>query len=269
MIFYCRLSRADKNNRLDVKLVRIDDNNPDSIFCKTFSLSHEVYKKYQISIHEDSESQCDEKHFRRFLCSPPFSEKREEKEYGGFHQQYYIDGKLVAVGVLDILPWCISSVYFYYDPDYSALSFGTLSALYEIRLTQQLNVKKPSIKWYYMGFYIHSCPKMKYKSKFSPSYLLCPKSYAWYPIEQCQDQLEENKFCVFNKDHTDSSEFNDEDLNSLKVLLDRRLCLYSVYKNISLVDEYKEILRLLVKLVGLENAQNICIYSQTDYTEAE
>ena len=40
-----------------------------------------------------------------------------------------MDGKLIAVGVLDILPHCISSVYFYYDTDYSCLSLGKYSAL--------------------------------------------------------------------------------------------------------------------------------------------
>ena len=38
-------------------------------------------------------------------------------------------GKLVAVGVLDILPTCTSSVYFYYDPSYEFLTLGTYSAL--------------------------------------------------------------------------------------------------------------------------------------------
>lgn len=35
---------------------------------------------------------------------------------GAYHRQYLIDGRIVAVGVIDILPNCISSVYLYYDP---------------------------------------------------------------------------------------------------------------------------------------------------------
>lgn len=38
-------------------------------------------------------------------------------------------GKLIAVGVIDILPRCVSSVYLFYDPDYSFLSLGVYSAL--------------------------------------------------------------------------------------------------------------------------------------------
>ena len=40
--------------------------------------------------------------------------------------------KLVAVGVLDVLPSGVSSVYFFYDPDYKHLSLGKFSALKEI-----------------------------------------------------------------------------------------------------------------------------------------
>ena len=48
-----------------------------------------------------------------------------EQGYGSFHQQYWLNGQLIAVGVIDILPTCISSVYFFYDPAYSFLSLGT------------------------------------------------------------------------------------------------------------------------------------------------
>ncbi len=57
--------------------------------------------------------------------------------YGSFHQQYWLDGRIVAVGVLDILPSCVSSVYLYYHPDFSSLSLGTYSAL---RLVSQSQI---------------------------------------------------------------------------------------------------------------------------------
>lgn len=49
--------------------------------------------------------------------------------FGSFHQQYWIDDRLIGVGVLDILPNCVSSVYFFYDPEYSFLSLGTYASL--------------------------------------------------------------------------------------------------------------------------------------------
>lgn len=52
-----------------------------------------------------------------------------EQGYGSFHHQYWLDDRLIAVGVLDILPHCVSSVYLYYDPEYSFLSLGTYASL--------------------------------------------------------------------------------------------------------------------------------------------
>ena len=70
------------------------------------------------------------------------------------------------MGVVDILNTCLSSVYLFYDPEYSFLSLGRVSALQEIAFTQKINSAHPDFRYYYMGFYIHSCPKMKYKGDF-------------------------------------------------------------------------------------------------------
>jgi arginine-tRNA-protein transferase len=43
-----------------------------------------------------------------------------------------IDDKIFAVGVLDLTPEAVSSVYLFYDPDFEFLSPGTLCALREI-----------------------------------------------------------------------------------------------------------------------------------------
>lgn len=84
--------------------------------------------------------------------------------YGAFHQLYRIDGKLVAVGVVDILPNCLSSVYVFYDPELSrTLELGKLTALWEIAWVQRAMAVSPRLKHYYLGYYIRSCPKMRYK----------------------------------------------------------------------------------------------------------
>lgn len=64
-----------------------------------------------------------------------------------------VDGKLIAVGVLDILPKCLSSVYLFYDPDYAHLALGKVSALREIALVLQLQRKAGfhECQWYYLG----------------------------------------------------------------------------------------------------------------------
>jgi arginyl-tRNA---protein transferase len=56
------------------------------------------------------------------------------------------------MAVLDILPKCVSSVYFMYDPEYAFLSLGKYSALREIALTQEFEGKvSKELHWYYMG----------------------------------------------------------------------------------------------------------------------
>lgn len=62
-----------------------------------------------------------------------------------------VDGQLIAVGVLDILPRCVSSVYLFYDPAFAHLQLGKISALREIALVEQLRRQRPNIEWYYMG----------------------------------------------------------------------------------------------------------------------
>jgi arginine-tRNA-protein transferase len=135
--------------------------------------------KYQIAVHHDTVDELTEEKFVRFLVDTPL---RGSPEYGSFHQKYYLDEKLIAVAVLDILPNCVSSVYFMYDPAYGELSLGNYSALREIATTYQLSIKIPSLRYYYLGmnyvlmtgYYIHSCSKMRYKARYLPSDLLCP-----------------------------------------------------------------------------------------------
>jgi arginine-tRNA-protein transferase len=45
-----------------------------------------------------------------------------------------LDGRIIAVAVLDLLPRCLSSKYFFYDPDYDHLTLGTYSALRFLQL---------------------------------------------------------------------------------------------------------------------------------------
>ena len=47
------------------------------------------------------------------------------------------------------------------------------------------------------GFYIHSCPKMRYKGEYSPSYLADPEDYSWHHIEECIPLLEKNRYACF------------------------------------------------------------------------
>ncbi|XP_015415655.1 PREDICTED: arginyl-tRNA--protein transferase 1 isoform X7 [Myotis davidii] len=172
--------------------------------------------------------------FTGFLCTSPLEPENPPNGpdcgYGSFHQQYWLDGKIIAVGVIDILPYCVSSVYLYYDPDYSFLSLGVYSALREIAFTRQLHEKASQLSYYYMGFYIHSCPKMRYKGHYRPSDLLCPETYVWVPIEQCLPSLENSKYCRFNQDPEAADEGRSRDPDRLQVLYKKAILPYGVFK---------------------------------------
>jgi len=126
--------------------------------------------------------------------SSPFHFKDEDVKvpYGSHHQHYLINDKyLIAVGVVDVLPHCLSSVYSFYDPTLSeVLNLGKLTALYEIEWVHNASRFRPELKYYYLGYYIHSCQKMRYKAEFKPSELLCPSREVWVDFEDAKKRLE-------------------------------------------------------------------------------
>jgi len=77
--------------------------------------------------------------------------------------EFRLDGKLLAVAVMDMLEDGISAVYTYFDPDYDKRSLGTLAILWEIEWVKQQN-----LPWLYLGYWIEECAKMRYKSQFLP-----------------------------------------------------------------------------------------------------
>ena len=218
------LSR-DHKYRLEVKTVRSCP--PSDEFKAIYPLELELIKKYQTAVHGDCAEDWSEKRFKRFLVDCPLEAVHPHLVdntvppvgLGAFHQLYFLDGKLIAVGVLDILPTLVSSKYLFYDPAYSFLSLGTYSSLQEIYFTRNLHRLCPSIRYYYMGYYIHSCQKMRYKGQFKQSYLLCPETYSWYTIEECRDKLDVDKYSRFAPSCVSSKSF---DLNKTLVLFYRR-----------------------------------------------
>lgn len=64
----------------------------------------------------------------------------------------------MAVAVLDVLPGCLSSVYFFWEPTLSFLTLGKVSALQEIAFVQAAASTCPSLHYYYMGYFIPRYP---------------------------------------------------------------------------------------------------------------
>ncbi|GAC94710.1 hypothetical protein PHSY_002283 [Pseudozyma hubeiensis SY62] len=196
-------------NRLQVSLA----------LAATSDEKYQLFRKYQASVHGESDQDISsEQGFRRFLVETsltltwpssgdPLSPTQElqwrsksldptnlpnELPYGCYHQEYRLGDKLIAVGVLDILPECVSSVYVVYDPEYKEWQLGKVSALQEISLTQRLarSTAMSSVTRYYMGFYIHTCQKMKYKAEYRPSQVLDCHSNTWRNLAEVTPDLD-------------------------------------------------------------------------------
>ena len=80
---------------------------------------------------------------------------------------YIHDDRLVGVDLFDIVEDGISSVYFYYDPDYARLSLGTFSLLYQIDLAKRLG-----LRYIYLGYWVDGCKAFAYKESFQPEEIL-------------------------------------------------------------------------------------------------
>jgi arginine-tRNA-protein transferase len=86
-------------------------------------------------------------------------------------------------------------VYFLYHESIHPFAPGKLSVLYEISLAIEENYK-----WWYPGYYIHSCPKMKYKIEYSPQYILDPDTLHWRRLDKAiLDILGKDTYVSFAK----------------------------------------------------------------------
>nr|CAD2146059.1 unnamed protein product [Meloidogyne enterolobii] len=182
-------------HRLEIKLVGQPSPELDADFDEEF----ELFKRYQVEIHKDDPDELSTSSFTRFLASSPLiaeEENQKSSEFtslGSYHQQYRLDGRIIAVGVIDILPNCFSSKYLFYDPNYSFLSLGVYSALWEINFTKFLAKQRPNLHYYYMGFICMIVQKCVIKD------VLDLQIY-FVPLSECDKLLKEKggRFTTFH-----------------------------------------------------------------------
>jgi arginyl-tRNA--protein-N-Asp/Glu arginylyltransferase/GMP synthase-like glutamine amidotransferase len=180
---------------------------------------HEVYKKYQKLIHKDKDSELKESRYNdawgesnlysshipipyppNFFQTTPHP-NIYPKKYGTYNFIHKIDGKIIAVGVWDILPTSLSSVYLYYDTDYSFLDLGVFTAVREIEYMRNFQkLVDPNFKYYMMGFYIDTCQKMKYKGFYHPMEILDPFTMNYVYLDDVRDIIKDNKIHQLSKE---------------------------------------------------------------------
>jgi arginyl-tRNA--protein-N-Asp/Glu arginylyltransferase len=80
---------------------------------------------------------------------------------------YYEGERLVAVGLVDVTPHAVSSVYFYYHPDCRPRGLGVASVLFEIFWAHENGRAH-----LYLGYRVSGCPSTAYKAQYGPHELL-------------------------------------------------------------------------------------------------
>jgi arginine-tRNA-protein transferase len=96
--------------------------------------------------------------FESFLYGSPVS---------GLEIEYRRDGELMAVGIVDVEPGALSTVYCYFAPDSPRRSLGTFNVLWTIDYA-----RRQGFEHVYLGYYIRDCGKMSYKASFRPCEIL-------------------------------------------------------------------------------------------------
>jgi arginine-tRNA-protein transferase len=80
---------------------------------------------------------------------------------------YYRDNRLAAIGLVDVTPRALSSVFFFFHPSLAPRSPGTFGALAEIALARETGRDHV-----YFGYRVAGCPSVAYKAQFRPHELL-------------------------------------------------------------------------------------------------
>ena len=71
---------------------------------------------------------------------------------GTYHMYHRIDGKLVAVGIIDICDRYFNSAYFLMDPEYRFLNLGVVGAIKELEYMRLIRHKyNPNLIYYHLG----------------------------------------------------------------------------------------------------------------------
>ena len=190
---------------------------PNDISIKTLPAyfnkeAFDLYNSYHVSKHNKPISS--EHSYAEHVVYSPYRQQEGKGGivYGTYHQEYYLGDKLAAVGVIDVVPYGVVSVYMWYDnsKEINKYSFGVYSALKEIEYVCSLATRNPDIKYYYLQGWNPQNKKLSYKANYTPVEFFCSCiSTEWIPhisgVNECiKDKLKlieaANKESVENRD---------------------------------------------------------------------
>lgn len=121
----------------------------------------DLYARYVSSWHDDRAATADSvgQDLADFLYQPVADTLELQHRTPG--------GRLLGVGIVDVTPQGLSSVYFYFDPAERHRSLGHFAVLLEIQLARSL-----AMDYYYLGYFVDKCRKMSYKLRYRPCEVL-------------------------------------------------------------------------------------------------
>lgn len=137
--------------------------------------AYDLYNSYHFLKH-DKPRKSRYSYCEHVVNSPLRNQTIDGMAYGTFHQLYRIDGKLIAVGVIDVVPNGVVSIYMWYgmSKDVTKLSPGVYSALKEIQYAQELSKLNSNICYYYLQGWNGNNHKLAYKGNYEPEDFYSP-----------------------------------------------------------------------------------------------
>lgn len=163
----CISMRIDVNNykfsKSDKRVLNKNRDTKISIRTPDVTLEHlELYDKYHAFMNEKKSWPYNKITLDEYVKSYVEGNLLYAKEF-----LYIKDDKLIGVALVDVLPDAISSIYCFYDHDYSDLSIGKFSILLQIQIAKELN-----IPYIYLGYWIKDHYSMGYKESYMPYEIL-------------------------------------------------------------------------------------------------
>ena len=253
-----------------------------------------LYQKYQSRVHNETSTAHGYNNFigistiieKPINLSPDLNTKTKHpelypKHYGMHNLIHRIDGKIIAVTVIDILPNYFESLYCYYDPDYSFLDLGVFTAIRELEYLKSLQeLIDKNFTYYTMGEMSISVKKLKYKSDYCPTEILDPYTGIYVPLtDEIKNSIADNEchfFTLlgknrnlvgdyFSKDEIDFYYYNIQvSVFGDKILIEDFLKLY-FEDNIRMQDSIRKNLRRFLEFIDMNLFSQIEFY----YDETE
>ncbi len=131
----------------------------------------EMYQRYLDFQHDKTEDDMDERSYREFFVDSVLG-------VDTFELRLFKDDRPAGIGILDRVGDALSSVYFFFEPEFAEYSPGTYTMLLETEIAREMK-----LNYYYPGYFIKGCKTMEYKLRLRPAQLKDPMADAeWRDI---------------------------------------------------------------------------------------